>query len=43
MSNETNELKSKEKKKIIDDCFIIMPIADPESYEKGHFNKVYVD
>jgi hypothetical protein len=25
------------------DCFIIMPIADPESYEKGHFKKVYED
>lgn len=25
------------------DCFIIMPIADQEGYEKGHFNKVYQD
>lgn len=25
------------------DCFIIMPIADPENYDKGHFNKVYED
>lgn len=25
------------------DCFIIMPIADPEGYEKGHFKKVYED
>lgn len=25
------------------DCFIIMPIADPDGYEKGHFKKVYED
>lgn len=25
------------------ECFIIMPIADPEGYEKGHFRKVYED
>jgi hypothetical protein len=25
------------------DCFVIMPIADPEGYEKGHFRKVYED
>jgi hypothetical protein len=25
------------------DCFIIMPIADPDGYDKGHFNKVYED
>ena len=25
------------------DCFIIMPIADPEGYDKGHFKKVYED
>lgn len=36
------------KEEIIDDkqqldCFIIMPIADPEGYEKGHFKKVYED
>lgn len=24
-------------------CFIIMPLADCESYEKGHFKKVYED
>lgn len=23
------------------DCFVIMPISDPEGYEKGHFQKVY--
>lgn len=22
-------------------CFVIMPISDPEGYEKGHFQKVY--
>lgn len=25
------------------DCFIIMPIADPDGYDKGHFRKVYED
>lgn len=25
------------------DCFILMPIADAEGYEKGHFKKVYED
>ena len=24
-------------------CFVIMPIADPEGYDKGHFKKVYED
>lgn len=24
-------------------CFVIMPISDPEGYEKGHFKKVYED
>lgn len=24
-------------------CFIIMPIADPDGYEKGHFKRVYQD
>lgn len=31
------------KKNTSDDCFIIMPIADQEGYEKEHFNKVYED
>lgn len=35
------------KEKVIDanpiECFIIMPIADCEGYDKGHFNKVYED
>lgn len=25
------------------DCFIIMPIADCDGYDKGHFSKVYED
>lgn len=25
------------------DCFVIMPIADPDGYDKGHFTKVYED
>lgn len=24
-------------------CFVIMPISDPDGYEKGHFRKVYED
>jgi hypothetical protein len=29
--------------KPLNDCFVLMPIADPEGYEKGHFKKVYDD
>ena len=25
------------------DCFVIMPIADPDGFDKGHFKKVYED
>lgn len=25
------------------ECFVIMPISDPEGYEKGHFERVYKD
>lgn len=25
------------------DCFVIMPITDPDGYDKGHFKKVYED
>jgi len=25
------------------ECFVIMPIADPEGYDKGHFERVYKD
>jgi hypothetical protein len=24
-------------------CFLIMPISDPDGYEKGHFTRVYLD
>lgn len=27
----------------VEDCFLIMPIADPDGYEKGHFGQVYRD
>lgn len=37
----TRQIKKEET--INNDCFIIMPIADPEGYEKGHFKKVYED
>ena len=33
-------MKEKENNK---ECFVIMPISDPESYEKGHFKYVYED
>lgn len=39
--------KSTEKREEIQatkpDCFVIMPIADPDGYDKGHFTKVYED
>ena len=37
--------KTEQEQKLIEkpDCFIIMPIADPEGYDKGHFKKVYED
>lgn len=35
--------KNGPQKQELKDCFIIMPIADPEGYEKGHFRKVYED
>lgn len=39
--------KSAEKREEIQatkpDCFVIMPIADPDGYDKGHFTKVYED
>jgi hypothetical protein len=38
MAKEIKKAETKE-----NDCFIIMPIADPEGYEKGHFKKVYED
>lgn len=35
MDNPETEIKP--------DCFILMPIADPEGYTKGHFKHVYED
>lgn len=32
-----------EKKTASNDCFVIMPIADHDGYDKGHFTKVYED
>lgn len=32
-----------EKKVSSSDCFVIMPIADHDGYDKGHFTKVYED
>jgi len=28
---------------VTQECFVIMPISDPEGYEKGHFRRVYED
>jgi hypothetical protein len=33
----------KDKENIMPICFVIMPILDPDDYEKGHFKKVYED
>lgn len=33
--------KNKVKEK--DECFVIMPISDPDGYSKGHFDRVYND
>lgn len=35
--------ENKKEEEKINDCFVIMPIADPEGYDKGHFKKVYED
>lgn len=35
--------KSQDKPSVNPECFIIMPIADSEGYDKGHFSKVYED
>lgn len=40
------EKEAKEKKDGVaekKECFVIMPISDPEGYEKGHFKYVYED
>ena len=37
MEIKIEEVKSK------GECFVIMPIRDPDSYESGHFSKVYED
>lgn len=42
MEENTNK-KDNENQTINNDCFIIMPISDPEGYEKGHFKKIYED
>jgi len=35
--------ESENKPAVSADCFVIMPIADPDGYDKGHFTKVYED
>lgn len=35
--------KESKKEQPSNDCFIIMPVTDPEGYDKGHFKKVYED
>jgi hypothetical protein len=39
MAKQTEKSESQ----VNNDCFVIMPIADPEGYESGHFAKVYED
>lgn len=36
-TTQDKENNKEEKKK----CFIIMPISDPDGYDRGHFNRVY--
>lgn len=36
-----SDADSDEKPQKIKTCFIIMPIADHDSYDKGHFDRVY--
>ncbi|MBK6828181.1 MAG: hypothetical protein IPG86_15610 [Chitinophagaceae bacterium] len=38
MAKETKKVEATN-----NDCFVIMPIADPDGYDKGHFKKVYED
>lgn len=35
--------KKTEVQEVNRDCFVIMPISDPEGYDKGHFDRVYED
>lgn len=41
MANPIEKKKESQMTKL--DCFVIMPIADPDGYDKGHFTKVYED
>lgn len=41
MSNSTKKNKPLEKPR--EECFVIMPIADPDGYTTGHFGRVYSD
>lgn len=34
---------SKDENKSFGDCFVIMPLSDPDGYEIGHFRRVYED
>src|SRR5690606_22507921 len=43
MNTKTEKSSSKVENAIMPDCFILMPIADPDGYDKGHFKKVYED
>jgi hypothetical protein len=38
-TTDSNKAKPSEKQ----ECFVIMPIADPDGYGKGHFQRVYED
>ncbi|RZK10046.1 MAG: hypothetical protein EOO43_20685 [Flavobacterium sp.] len=44
INKQSLEMAKDTKKELeYNDCFIIMPIADPDGYEKGHFRRVYED
>lgn len=42
-SEKTANHEFQAKQESNNECFIIMPISDPETYEQGHFKRVYED
>lgn len=40
---KSGDKQQKEVKEQNDSCFVIMPISDPDGYDKGHFQHVYDD
>lgn len=42
-NKKSNESSSNGKQSETPECFVIMPISDPDGYEAGHFRRVYED